>query len=57
MKIFRFIVPFLFVRNWYTGEWELSRPRVFLVVCGGILVLSAWVVIYVLGAPVVYTVT
>lgn len=27
MKIIRFILPFLFVRNWHNGTWELSRAR------------------------------
>lgn len=26
--IFKFIFPFLYARNWHTGEQELSRPRV-----------------------------
>ena len=51
----RFILPFLFVRNWFNGEWELSRARVLLCACGGSLILFALFVVYVLGAPVVYT--
>ncbi len=26
--IFKFMFPFLYARNWHTGELELSRPRV-----------------------------
>ncbi len=27
MKLLQFVLPFLFVRNWHNGAWELSRPR------------------------------
>lgn len=57
MRITRFILPFLFVRNWHDGSWELSRARsilfsafVFLLVCGLLIA-------YMLQAPVVYTST
>jgi hypothetical protein len=55
MKLLRFVLPFLFVRNWYDGTWELSRPRS--VIFGGVvfLFLSALLVVYILQAPVRYT--
>lgn len=30
-RFFRFVFPFLFQRNWHTGEVELSRTRFTLV--------------------------
>ncbi len=54
MRILKFIAPFLFARNWYTGERELSRTRIWLFV--GFLVLFGigTVIIIVLNAPVEY---
>jgi len=54
MHFIRFILPFLFVRNWHDGSWEFSRARgilfgIFLLFC--ILGLS---IAYILQAPVVY---
>ncbi len=55
MSFFKFTFSFLFVRNWYTGERELSRPRL-AVFCGGIfLILLALTMISILQAPVEYT--
>lgn len=56
MKILRFILPFLFIRNWHTGVWELSKPRCILF--GGILflVLCSVGAAYVLHLPVAYTI-
>jgi hypothetical protein len=45
MPILRFIIPFLFVRNWQNGAWELSRPRL-----GVFLGLVAILIIGVLAA-------
>lgn len=55
MKIIRFIFPFLFVRNWYDGNIELSRTR--LVFFGIFLcMLSLGIaVVYYLQAPMVYS--
>jgi len=55
MILLRFIFPFLFVRNWYDGTWEISRVR-FIFFC----VLVAFVLVgvglaYMLQMPVVYT--
>lgn len=30
MRILRFVLPFLFVRNWHDGQWELSHSRLML---------------------------
>lgn len=30
MKLLEFLFPFLFVRNWHTGQKEISRPRAWL---------------------------
>ncbi len=54
MKIVRFVLPFLFVRNWYDGSWEFSRARFFLFGALVILVLTALGVAYMLQSPVVY---
>ncbi len=57
MKILRFVFPFLFVRNWHTGSFELSRPR-FLLFLGffGLLALGI-LAAYIAQAPVVYSTT
>ncbi len=56
MNILRFIFPFLFVRNWHDGHWELSRVRcVFFIVL--MLFLSiGFGIAYMLHLPVLYTV-
>lgn len=57
MKIIRFVLPFLFVRNWYDGSWELSPARLILTTAGVLLVLAALTIAYVLQTPVFYTST
>jgi hypothetical protein len=54
MRLLRFIFPFLFVRNWHDGSWELSRVRMLL--CAGLLaiVLLGLILVYVLQTPIVY---
>lgn len=56
MKFIRFVLPFLFVRNWHDGSWELSRAR--LILFGLIFTLLAFgiLIAYQLQAPVVYSV-
>lgn len=53
MKSFwEFTFSFLYVRNWNTGEKELSRSRT-AIFCGGIfLILLALTLISILQAPV-----
>lgn len=55
MQILRFVLPFLFVRNWYDGSWELSRARLLIFGAGCGLILLSLLLAYVLQAPVVYT--
>lgn len=53
----RFVFAFLYVRNWYTGEMELSRPRVALFSSALFLIMLAITIIAVLQAPVEYLAT
>lgn len=55
MDIIRFVLPFLFVRNWHTGVWELSRSRLSIFIGGILLVMLALGIAYFLQSPVVYT--
>lgn len=54
-KIVRFVLPFLFVRNWHSGFWELSRPRLILFLAAVFLVATSILLAYMLQAPVIYT--
>lgn len=54
MRYIRFALPFLFVRNWYDGSWELSRARLILFGALCVLVLTSLLVAYILQTPVVY---
>ncbi len=54
MHIIRFILPFLFVRNWHSGAWELSRARLTLTLLACTILIIGIVIAYVLQAPVVY---
>lgn len=56
MKIglFRFMFPFLYTRNWYTGAHELSPPRVALFVGMLFLILLGVLIIAFLQAPIEY---
>jgi hypothetical protein len=54
MSFFEYIFSFLFVRNWHTGQKELSRPRVVLVCAGFFLLMIALAIIDFLQSPVVY---
>lgn len=53
MKFIRFVLPFLFVRNWYTGAWELSRPRLIIFSGIALMILLGLGIAYLLQAPVV----
>lgn len=55
MRLSRFLFPFLYARNWYTGEYELSQMRVALF--GGMLFLIVLAVLIVafLQAPIEYS--
>lgn len=54
MDIIRFILPFLFVRNWYDGEWELSRPRLYALLILIALVAAVLVAAYFMQSPIDY---
>ena len=54
MGFFKFLFSFLYVRNWHTGEMELSRPRLALFFSAVFLIVLALAIISVLQAPVVY---
>lgn len=54
MSILRFILPFLFVRNWYTGEWEISRMRCILFGTLALFVILGIIIAYILQMPVTY---
>ncbi len=54
MTFIKFAFSFLLVRNWYTGEMELSRPRLAVFCAGIFLVLLALIMISILQAPVEY---
>lgn len=57
MNLIRFVFPFLFIRNWYDGSWELSRARILLLGALIALVLAGTIIAYLLQTPVVYTST
>ena len=57
MDFIRFVFSFLYVRNWYTGEMELSRSRVAIFSSALLLVTLAVMIIAILQAPVEYIVT
>lgn len=52
--MWRLIFGWFFVRNWYTGEHELSRPRVALAAGAVFLLLFAVLLIAILHTPVEY---
>lgn len=53
----QFIFSFLYVRNWYTGQLELSRPRVTLFCSMGFIILLGVLIASVLQTPVTYQVS
>lgn len=55
MRFLRVIAPFLFARNWYTGEWEISSTRLTLFIIFLALFGVAVTIVIVLQAPVEYS--
>lgn len=51
MTFVRFIFSFLFVRNWHTGDLELSRSRMAIFSAGIFLILLSLTIITVLQTP------
>jgi len=54
MIFWRFFFSFLYLRNWHTGQWEISRPRLFLFLASVFLVVLALILIGFLQAPLIY---
>ncbi len=54
MTFWRFVFSFLYVRNWYTGDLELSRPRLALLSAALFLLVLAVMLITVLQTPIEY---
>ncbi len=54
MAFLRFVFSFLYVRNWHSGEMELSRPRIAIFCAALFLILLAFTMITFLQAPVEY---
>lgn len=55
MQVLQFVFSFLYVRNWYSGEMELSRPRVILFAGMLFIILLGVAIASVLQTPVTYT--
>jgi hypothetical protein len=54
MDFVRFVFSFLFVRNWHTGEMELSRSRTAIFAAAIFLILLALTMVSFLQSPVEY---
>lgn len=54
-RILRRFLPVLYIRNWYTGQFEFSTQRagIAFVVCVALVV--AILIIWWLGKPILYT--
>jgi hypothetical protein len=55
MHIVRFIFPFLFARNWYTGAWEFSWQRFTLFALTVGFIILGVIIAVILQTPVTYT--
>ena len=54
MSFWRYIFSFLYVRNWHSGQMELSRPRITLLASLIFLILLALTLISILQTPIEY---
>jgi len=54
MRFLRFIFPFLFVRNWHDGNYEISRDRLVLFCAAIGFILIGLLIIAFLQSPVEY---
>ena len=54
MRFIQFVFSFLFTRNWYTGEMELSRPKMALFAAMIFLIILGLFLVTLLQAPVTY---
>jgi len=55
MIFFKFIFPFLYSRNWHTGNLELSHPRVALFSAMLFIIFLGVLMASILQSPIVYT--
>lgn len=56
-RLFRFLFPFLFMRNWHEGGYEISRDRLVLfLVAVGFVFIGLTIIVF-LQSPVEYTQT
>jgi len=55
MTFWRFVFSFLYVRNWHSGDMELSRPRVALLFASLFLLILAITLITFLQTPIAYS--
>lgn len=55
MSFFKFAFSFLYIRNWESGQMEISRPRIALFCAAIFLIMLALTIITILQAPVEYT--
>lgn len=55
MRILRFIFPFIFVRNWHDGAWELSPARVTLVLLTLLIIVLGCIAAYIMQMPISYS--
>jgi hypothetical protein len=54
MGFWRFIFSFLYIRNWHSGQMELSRPRIALFASAIFLLILAITLITFLQTPIEY---
>lgn len=54
-RILRKIFPFLYVRNWYTGQFELSDTRAFAFLLAIIITTLLALLVWWLGQPIEYS--
>lgn len=57
MRFIHFMFGFLFTRNWYTGDLEVSKPKLALFSAMVFLVILGLLFITLLQSPVVYEVS
>ena len=56
MRLMQFVFGFLYTRNWYSGEMELSTSRLALFAAALFLILLGVVLVGILQPPVTYAV-
>ncbi len=54
MQVVEFIFAFLYVRNWHTGQHELSRVRVSIFAAGVFLLVLGIALVAIMQMPVTY---